>query len=349
MKSKNCGVLTERKPSGRGGALGKQGPEGIQRKKREAYENVNTFKPEGYLLNTPENKSRTRSRAALADAIAEQRILEAKAVLCDSAHNLWVDLGCMRGVIPRLEGAIGIEEGNLRDIAIISRVGKPVCFAVTGFQSDEKGEYALLSRRAVQKECLADYITRLTPGDVIDARITHLEPFGAFADIGCGLPSLLPIDAISVSRISHPRDRFQTGMDIRAVVKNVEEGGRITLSHKELLGTWEENAALFEQGQTVAGTIRSVESYGIFVELSPNLAGLAEPRDDVYVGQQASVFIKSLIPDRMKVKLIIIDSFEACVLPEEPRYFFEGEHMDRWQYSPESCSRVIESVFEPQE
>ena len=95
----------------------------------------------------------------------------------------------------------------------------------------------------------------------------------------------------------------------------------------------------------MAGTIRSVESYGVFVELSPNLAGLAEPREDVYVGQQASVFIKSLIPDRMKVKLIIIDSFDACVLAENPRYFFDGDHMDRWQYSPESCSRVIESVF----
>ena len=306
---------------------------------------MNTFKPEGYLLNSLENKSRTRSRAALADAIAEQHILEAKAVLCDSAHNLWVDLGCMRGMIPRLEGAIGIEEGNLRDIAIISRVGKPVCFVVTGFQSDEKGEYALLSRRAVQKECLADYITRLTPGDVIDARITHLEPFGAFADIGCGLPSLLPIDAISVSRISHPRDRFQTGMDIRAVVKNVEEGGRITLSHKELLGTWEENAALFSPGETVAGIIRSVESYGAFVELTPNLAGLAEIKEGISPGQQASVYIKSIIPSKMKVKLIIVDTFQYDYRPCAPDYFYHEKHMDRFVYSPESSEKLVETVF----
>lgn len=132
-------------------------------------------------------------------------------------------------MIPRLEGAIGIEEGNLGHRHHFP-VGKPVCFVVTGFQSDEKGEYALLSRPAVQKECLADYITRLTPGDVIDARITHLEPFGAFADIGCGLPSLLPIDAF-VSRISHPGP-VPDRLDIRAVVKNVEEGGRITFPSK---------------------------------------------------------------------------------------------------------------------
>ena len=45
------------------------------------------------------------------------------------------------------------------------------------------------------------YISKLIPGDIIPARITHLEAFGAFADIGCGIVSLLPIDTISVSRI----------------------------------------------------------------------------------------------------------------------------------------------------
>ena len=55
---------------------------------------------------------------------------------------------------------------------------------------------------------MQEYIEPLLPGDVVDARITHLEPFGAFADIGCGIITLLPIDGISISRIEHPRERF---------------------------------------------------------------------------------------------------------------------------------------------
>ena len=78
---------------------------------------------------------------------------------------------------------------------------------------------------------------------------------------------LLPIDSISVSRIEHPRERFLVGMDIRAVVK-CRENARVTLSHKELLGTWAENAAKFKPGET-GGIIRSIESYGVFVELAP--------------------------------------------------------------------------------
>ena len=42
----------------------------------------------------------------------------------------------------------------------------------------------------------------------------------------------------------------------------------------------------------MAGIVRSVEPYGIFVELAPNLAGLAEVADNVHNGQQASVYIK---------------------------------------------------------
>ena len=138
-------------------------------------------------------------------------------------------------------------------------------------------------------------------GDIIDAKVTHLEQFGAFVDIGCGIISLIPIDMISISRISHPKDRFYVGQNIKAIVKSIDEN-RISLTHKELLGTWEENVASFEAGETVSGIIRSVEEYGIFVELTPNLAGLAELKSGVSPGQQASVFIKSMLPDKMKVK-----------------------------------------------
>lgn len=307
---------------------------------------MTVFRPEGKLMDTAENKKYLRSLQTLQDAKEEQRILEARAIVCDHQHNLIVDLGFCRGKIPYTEGALGIAEGTTRDIAIISRVNKPVCFVVTGFETGGDGVVRpLLSRRLVQQRCMEQYISRLRIGDVVAARVTHLESFGCFVDIGCGIISLIPIDAISISRISHPRDRFAPQMDIRAVVKGVDEAGRITLTHKELLGTWEENAALFTPGETVAGVVRSVESYGIFVELTPNLAGLAEPKEGVRPGQRASVYIKSLLPEKMKVKLILVDAFEEEQYPEEPTYFTSASHLEYWRYSPERSARVIETSF----
>lgn len=304
------------------------------------------IKPEGWLLETPENREYLRSPSALLRAREENRTLEARALVCDGGHNLIVDLECMQGIIPREEGALGIEDGSIRDIAVISRVNKPVCFKVLELSRQPDGKtVAVLSRRAAQAEAKAAYVSLLEPGDVIDARVTHLEPFGCFVDIGCGIASLIPIDLISVSRISHPRDRFHVGQDIKAVIKSIEPDGRVCLSHKELLGTWEENAALFSPGETVAGIVRSIESYGVFVELRPNLAGLAEPKEDVHPGQHASVYIKNMIPEKMKVKLIIVDSFDAEYKARAPEYFITSGHLSRWTYSPAACARIVETVF----
>ena len=252
--------------------------------------------------------------------------------------------GCMADVLSSVTCLM--PDGSVRDIALISRVGKPVAFRVTGFEQGADGETrAVLSRRAVQADCVQKLIRRLAAGDVIGARVTHLESFGVFADVGAGLSALMPIDSISVSRIPHPNVRFQPGQDIRAVVKGVDEQDRITLSHKELLGTWEQNAAEFEAGQTVAGVVRSVEKYGVFVELTPNLAGLAEYAEGVEAGQGASVYIKSILPERMKIKLIIVDSFAGTAAIPPVRYFTDCDHLDRWIYSPETCGKVIETVF----
>ena len=308
---------------------------------------MNGFFPEGALINLPENRAAMSSLSALEESMRRGTILEARAILCTGDHDLVVELPCGRGVIPREEGAMGIKDGSTRDIALITKVNKPVAFKVISVSLNEDGmPDIILSRRAVQEECAEQYISRLAPGDIIPARVTHLEQFGAFVDIGCGIPSLIPIDAISVSRISHPSDRFVPGQLIRAVVKSVS-GSRVWLSHKELLGSWEENAAMFSCGETVPGIIRSVESYGVFVELTPNLAGLAEPKAGVRVGMNTSVYIKALIPERMKVKLIIVDVFEAGYAPEPLRYFTDESvtHMDRWRYSSESSDRIIETIF----
>ena len=143
---------------------------------------------------------------------------------------------------------------------------------------------------------------------------------------------------------------------IWCVVKSVDrETGRIFVSTRELLGTWEQNAARFTPGQTVAGTVRSVEDYGVFVELAPNLAGLAEVRDcdrnavHALVGRTAAVFIKSIIPERMKVKLVLIDAYrgEPAPLPRLP-YFIRGDevtHIDRWVYSPPGAKKRVETIF----
>ena len=310
------------------------------------------YAPEGSLLATTENREYISSREGLDRAALHGCILEGNAIMCDSEMRLHIDLYGIRGIIEKKEAVYDPTGADVKDIAVITRVGKAVCFKVIGKDFDKHGEFYRLSRRDAQRECYCNYISDLIPGDIIDARVTHLENFGAFVDVGCGLPSLLSVDSISVSRISHPRDRLECGMKIRCAVRSIDEvSGRLMVSMRELLGSWEENAKYFEAGQTVAGIVRSVESYGVFIELAPNLAGLAEIRDDLGCrlspGDTVAVYVKSIIPDRMKIKLVIVDVGGDKARASLPKYFVDKNisHIDYWKYSPDNSQKLIETVF----
>ena len=148
---------------------------------------------------------------ALRQAQEEGRILEAVAQRCTAAHDLLFDLGIAQGILPRVSCALGVAEGDTREIAILSRVGKPTCFVVTDIDESTDPPTAWLSRTIVQQKAQDRLLDSLRPGDVIPARVTHLEPFGAFVDAGCGVPSLIGIENLSVSRICHPGDRLTVG------------------------------------------------------------------------------------------------------------------------------------------
>ena len=93
---------------------------------------INTYRPEGMIFGTPRNRELlAMGRAGLERAMAQGIIMESTALLCDSNMNLHVDLRGVTGIIPREEVCLCREGESVKDIAIITRVGKPVCFKVT--------------------------------------------------------------------------------------------------------------------------------------------------------------------------------------------------------------------------
>ena len=78
------------------------------------------YLPEGKIFNSPENGYYLRSPEAMMEAQRNGIILEGHAVMCTTDHDLVVELPFGRGIIPRIEGAVGIAEGTTRDIALLS-------------------------------------------------------------------------------------------------------------------------------------------------------------------------------------------------------------------------------------
>lgn len=290
----------------------------------------------------------TPDLSALRAARDAGAILEGTVLRCGADRTLHVSLGAMEGIIPREEALAPWISGAGRDISLLSCVGNPVCFQVLDVGADAKGApRILLSRRKVQESAKEHFLKHYTPGSVVIARVTHLESFGAFLDIGCGVIAMLPIENISVSRIQHPAQRFSVGQKLLTAVAAVDPSiPRFTMTHKELLGTWMENASRFQPGETVPGIVRAVKEYGCFVELAPNLSGLAELKEGVQLGDRVSVYIKSIRPERMKLKLQIIRRLPPEGELPPIRYLITDGHLTHWVYSPPGCEKPpMETVF----
>jgi len=299
------------------------------------------YPPEGLRPAVPFTLS------GLREALENGEVLEAPVQRCGADHTLHLNLGGVQGRIPREEVVAPWISGAERDIAVLSRVGKPTCFTVKALDADEKGApTALLSRRAAQEQAMDSFLENLEPGSILIGRVTRLESFGAFVDVGRGIVAMLPIERVSISRISHPRERFQTGQKILAAVWSFDrEARRITLTHRELLGTWMENASRFCPGETVRGVVRTVKDYGSFIELAPNLSGLADTRERLSPGDGVSVYIKSIRPERMKIKLQVIEKLPPAP-PEPVRYQITDGKLERWVYSPPDYEKPpVETVF----
>ena len=262
------------------------------------------FMPEGW-----EDNAFSATEEKLQDAIKTGEILQAKVSKCDPNYNLYVDLGNdFRGVIPREEvEAINIDEtGFPKPNICTSKVNKLVQFKVKDI--DSKNNY-ILSRRDVGKDALNWITNELQEGMVVNGIVKSIQPYGVFVEIGGGVVGLLHIEDISVARIKTPAERLKIGQKINVMIKCIDRKlERVILTYKELLGTWEDNVKYFKEGETVRGIARETEKSknGIFIELKPNLVGMAEYKEGIEYGQSVEVYIKKIIPDRKKVKLLIV-------------------------------------------
>lgn len=240
--------------------------------------------------------------------VEENGILQGIVEKCDENYNLHVKLNNgIEGIIPREEvEAFNLDDEGLPKINLcIGKVHKYVQFKI----KEKNGNNLLFSRRVVQEEVLNCVKNDLQEGKILKGIVKNITPYGAFVDIGGGIVGLVHIEDLSVARIKTPFERVKIGQKLNIMVKCIDrKTGRINLSYKDTLGTWEENAQNFKVGMKTKGIIRETEKNknGIFIELAPNLVGMAEYRNGLNYGEQVDVFIKKIDYDKKKVKLIIM-------------------------------------------
>ncbi len=200
--------------------------------------------------------------------------------------------------------------GNLEQTKrYFSKVNQTLQFVVTDVNHEDENQF-FLSRLQVGNT-VKQWITEdLQEGQIIPGIVRSMKPYGVFVEIAGGVVGLLHIEDISVGRIREPEERFSIGQKIKIMVKSINrEQKQVVLTYKELLGTWEENVADIREGQILPGIIREKERNrnGVFIELKPNLVGLAEYQEQLAYGTKVKVFVKKIQKEKKKIKLMIVE------------------------------------------
>lgn len=214
------------------------------------------------------------------------------------------------GIIPRNEVSSIVDEetGEVPEKECTNKEGKRVQVEIKDINEKDDGNIeVILSKKAVEHKVRKWMYMHLKPGMKLKGFVRNITQYGVFIDVGAGVTGLLKIEDISVVRIMHPNERFNLGQRVEVLVKKFDrDTGRIEFTYKELLGTFEDNVKDLKEGDIIEGFVRAREKNGIFVELKPNLVGLAEHRSGVEYGQKVLVHIKKIVPDKKKIKLIIV-------------------------------------------
>ena len=147
----------------------------------------------------------------------------------------------------------------------------------------------------------------INKGEKVKGTVKNIQKYGAFIRTDNGIDGLLYIEDISVARIKTPAERLSIGQKIDVIVKDIDEQNRVYFSYKETLGTWEENVQDIQEKSIVQGIVRETEKNkrGIFIEIKPNLIGMAEYKEGIEYGQTVDVYVKKIVRDKKKIKLII--------------------------------------------
>ncbi len=194
-------------------------------------------------------------------------------------------------------------------------------FACEVIELDRRQNRIVLSRRAVlqaeRQEKQAETLENLEVGATIDATITSIKPYGAFADIG-GVEGLIHISEMSWDRISDPSKFVKSGDLVRVQILDIDNEHappKIALGMKQLIeDPMISTIGSIEVGENTTGTVTRLAAFGAFVNIGEGVEGLVHiselshqriksAKDAVKEGQEVIVRVLSVDPATRRIAL----------------------------------------------
>jgi len=205
-------------------------------------------------------------------------------------------------------------------------VGKTYPFLIT--RLEKGGRNIVVSRRMIlereQTENRDALLAEIHEGDVREAVISRLAPFGAFVELAPGVEGMAHLSELSWTRVAQADEAVSVGDKVRVKVMSIakdEKGARISLSIKQVTDDpWKDVAARLTVGDVLQGKVVRTAPFGAFIEVLPGVEGLAhlselsyakrvmKAEEVVVPGDLVSVKIKEIDADKRRISLSLRDA-----------------------------------------
>jgi polyribonucleotide nucleotidyltransferase len=93
-------------------------------------------------------------------------------------------------------------------------------------------------------------------GNVVKGKVTRITNFGAFVEITPGKEGLIHISQLAHHRVAKVEDEVKVGDEVTAVVREIDDLGRINLSRKAMLRRPSDGRSSDQKGSRGHGKFR---------------------------------------------------------------------------------------------
>jgi small subunit ribosomal protein S1 len=227
-------------------------------------------------------------------------------------YGAFVDLGGVDGLLHITDMAWK----RIKHPSEIVEVGQEIDVKILKF--DRERNRVSLGLKQLGEDPWVAITGRYPEGSRVKARITNLTDYGCFAELEEGVEGLVHVSEMDwTNKNVHPSKIVQLGDEVEVMVLDIdEERRRISLGIKQCMqNPWDAFASQYAKGDKIAGNIKSITDFGIFIGLEGNIDGLVHLSDiswneagedavrNYKKGDEIETVILSIDPERERISL----------------------------------------------
>jgi small subunit ribosomal protein S1 len=191
-------------------------------------------------------------------------------------YGAFVDLGGIDGLLHITDMAWK----RVKHPSEVVNVGDEIDVKILKF--DRERQRVSLGMKQLGDDPWKDLARRYPPQTRLFGKVTNIADYGCFVEIEDGVEGLVHVSEMDwTNKNVNPSRIVQVGEEVEVMVLEIdEERRRISLGIKQCKSNpWAEFAATFNRGDKVAGQIKSITDFGIFIGLDGGIDGLVHLSD----------------------------------------------------------------------